>query len=226
MPFRKIFLRLPAPPEVKKLSFQKLEDEQFCKNLDSQKSVYSLLKRLIDIAVSGLALVVFAPLWILLIILIRLDSKGNAIFSHMRVGKNGKLFRLYKFRTMGHGVATHEFAPTSLKDPRITRMGRFLRRTSLDEMPQLWNILKGQMSLVGPRPEMEFIVRKYRGLQGRRLIVKPGLTGLWQVLGRKDLPLHENAEYDYYYILHRSLALDLIILLKTVSVIISGKGAY
>ena len=221
-----MFPHIPAPAEVKKLSFHKLEDENWCKNPGSRMPVYSFVKRLMDIVLSALALVLFAPFWILLILFIRLDSKGPAIFSHMRAGKNGKLFRLYKFRTMSRGVAAHEFAPTTLKDPRITRMGRFMRRTSLDEMPQLWNIMKGEMSLVGPRPEMEFIVKKYRGMQSRRLLVKPGLTGLWQVLGRKDLPLHENAEYDYYYILHRSLWLDLWILLKTVGAVLYGKGAY
>ena len=221
-----MFPHIPAPAEVKKLSFHKLEDENWCKNPDSRMPVYRFMKRLLDMVLSAMALVVFAPFWLLMVLFIHLDSKGSAIFSHMRVGKDGKLFRLYKFRTMHTGAGKHEFAPTSLKDERITRMGRFLRRTSLDEMPQLWNIMRGEMSLVGPRPEMEFIVKKYRGMQGKRLLVKPGLTGLWQVLGRKDLPLHENAEYDYYYILHRSLLFDLWILVKTVAVVINGKGAY
>jgi len=221
-----MFPHIPAPAEVKKLSFHELEDENWCKNPDSRMPVYRFVKRLMDLVVSALALLIFAPFWILLIILVRLDSKGPAIFSHIRVGKNGKLFRLYKFRTMHTGAGKQEFAPTSLKDPRITGMGRILRRTSLDELPQIWNILKGEMSLVGPRPEMEFIVNKYTAMQKNRLLVKPGLTGLWQVLGRKDLPLHENAEYDYYYILHRSFLLDLHILLKTIIVVISGKGAY
>lgn len=221
-----MFPHLPAPAEVKKLSFHKLEDENWCRNPDSRMPVYRFVKRLMDLVVSALALLIFAPFWILLILLVRLDSKGPAIFSHMRVGKKGKLFRLYKFRTMHAGAGKQEFAPTSFKDPRITRMGRFMRRTSLDELPQIWNILKGEMSLVGPRPEMEFIVNKYTAMQKNRLLVTPGLTGLWQVLGRKDLPLHENAEYDYYYILHRSFLLDLHILLKTIIVVISGKGAY
>ena len=188
--------------------------------------VYGFLKRFIDVGFSAAALLIFAPLWILIIILIRLDSKGRAIFFHERVGLNGKTFRLYKFRTMHETVGAQEYAPTAPNDARVTRIGKFLRHGSVDEVPQFWNVLKGDMSLVGPRPEMTFIVEKYNELQKKRLLVKPGLTGLWQIYGRKDLPLHENAEYDYWYILHRSAALDLLILLKTVTVVITGKGAY
>jgi lipopolysaccharide/colanic/teichoic acid biosynthesis glycosyltransferase len=221
-----IWIKIPDRNEIKKISFERLCDESFCKTLGSQKVFYRFAKRLVDSAISLLGLVFFFPLWLLLVILIKTDSKGNAIFSHMRVGKNGKLFRLYKFRTMINGVNAEEFAPTSLEDKRVTRVGRFLRRTSLDEMPQLWNVLMGEMSLVGPRPEMQFIVQKYNDMQKKRLIVKPGLTGLWQVFGRKDLPLHENAEYDYFYILNMGFLLDLRILFKTVMVVINGKGAY
>ena len=191
-----------------------------------QKRFFWRVKRLLDFFGALLAIFVILPLGVLIMILIRLDSKGPAIFSHMRVGKNGQLFRLYKFRTMRSDVRAQEYAPTAKDDPRVTRVGRLLRRTSLDELPQLWNVLKGDMSLVGPRPEMEFIVKKYTDLQKCRLMVAPGLTGLWQVAGRKDLPLHENAEYDYYYILHGSVLLDLQILLRTIIVVLSGKGAY
>jgi lipopolysaccharide/colanic/teichoic acid biosynthesis glycosyltransferase len=117
-------------------------------------------------------------------------------------------------------------APTESDDPRVTRFGRFLRRTSLDELPQLLNVLRGEMSLVGPRPEMPFIVEKYEPWQRRRLDVKPGITGLWQVIGRKNLPLHLNMEYDLYYIKNQSLLLDIEILLKTIPAVFMGRGAF
>ncbi|MGQ9733011.1 MAG: sugar transferase, partial [Candidatus Zipacnadales bacterium] len=120
----------------------------------------------------------------------------------------------------------YEEAPSTEEDARITSVGRWLRRSSLDELPQLWNVLRGEMSLVGPRPEMPFIVEQYEPWQRRRLDVKPGLTGLWQILGRKDLPLRDNIEYDFYYIRNRSLTLDLVILLKTIGVVLRGRGAY
>jgi lipopolysaccharide/colanic/teichoic acid biosynthesis glycosyltransferase len=116
--------------------------------------------------------------------------------------------------------------PITASDPRITRIGRLLRRSSLDESPQFINVLRGEMSIVGPRPAMSYIVDTYSDLQRKRLLVKPGITGLWQVMGRKDLPLYENPEYDYYYILNRSIMLDLFILCKTLHAVIKGKGAY
>jgi lipopolysaccharide/colanic/teichoic acid biosynthesis glycosyltransferase len=221
-----MFIKIPNQQEIKKISFEQLQDFGFCKKLNESKSFYRFAKRIIDVLISVAALVLFSPFWLLLIVLVKIDSKGAAVFGHIRVGKNGKSFRLYKFRTMHEGVSNAEFAPTNLRDKRITRMGKFLRRTSLDEVPQFWNVIKGEMSFIGPRPEMQFLVAKYDPMQKRRLLVKPGITGLWQVAGRKDLPLHENAEYDYFYILHQSFFLDLQILLKTISVVISGKGAY
>jgi lipopolysaccharide/colanic/teichoic acid biosynthesis glycosyltransferase len=117
-------------------------------------------------------------------------------------------------------------APQAGDDPRITPVGRWLRRSSLDELPQLWNVLRGEMSLVGPRPEMPFIVAGYDEWQRRRLTVKPGLTGLWQILGRKDLPMHANLQYDFYYIRNRGVALDLSILLRTIGAVLSRRGAF
>lgn len=188
--------------------------------------LYRLSKRLIDIIGSLILLIIFLPFWILIVILIRLDSKGAAHFVHKRVGKDGKEFNLYKFRTMKGSVGAYEIAPSKASDARITKIGKFLRKTSLDELPQLLNGLKNDMSLVGPRPEMPFIVKKYNKWQRKRLEVKPGLTGLWQILGRKDLPLHENIEYDFYYIQNQSLLLDLVILIKTVWAVITAKGAF
>ncbi len=222
---------IPKITELKKLSFSELQTSDGganlqVKKLGSQSSIYLLFKRIFDIVFSLFVLVFFAPLWLIIIILIRLNSKGSALFCHERVGQNGKLFKLYKFRTMQSGVKDQEFSPTNPNDPRITPIGKFLRRTSLDEVPQFYNVLKSEMSIVGPRPEMQFIVNMYNTKEKARLLVKPGITGLWQIHGRKDLPLHENVEYDLYYILHQSLLMDLIILLKTVNVVIKGKGAY
>jgi len=187
---------------------------------------YRFVKRFLDIVLSIVGLIIALPLWLGIVVLIRLDSKGPAHFVHTRIGKDGKEFNLFKFRTMKKSSKSYETAPIKASDKRITRIGRFLRKTSLDELPQLINIIKGEMSLVGPRPEMPFIVEKYSKWQRKRLEVKPGLTGLWQILGRKDLPLHENIEYDFYYIQNQSLLLDLVILIKTVWAVVKGKGAF
>jgi len=188
--------------------------------------LYKLTKRFIDVFGALAMLIIFFPFWLIIVILIRVDSKGSAHFVHKRVGKDGKEFKLYKFRTMQKAVGAYEVAPSKSNDARITRIGKFLRKTSLDELPQLLNVLKDDMSLVGPRPEMPFIVKKYSKWQRKRLEVKPGLTGLWQILGRKDLPLHENIEYDFYYIQNQSLLLDLVVLIKTVWAVITAKGAF
>ena len=127
---------------------------------------------------------------------------------------------------MFHNVDVFQHSPTHKEDERITTVGKLLRRASLDELPQLLNVLKGDMSLVGPRPEMPFLVAQYDRWQRKRLDVKPGITGLWQVLGRKNLPLEQNLQYDFYYIKNRTVLMDLVILLKTIKVVIIGKGAY
>jgi lipopolysaccharide/colanic/teichoic acid biosynthesis glycosyltransferase len=157
---------------------------------------------------------------------VRATSPGPAFFVQQRVGRDGALFSIFKFRTMRSDAAAYEPGPRSGSDPRITRLGRRLRATSLDELPQLLNVLRGEMSLVGPRPEMPFIAERYDAWQRRRLSVPPGLTGLWQILGRKDLPMHENLHYDFYYIRNRSLVLDAWILLKTVGAVWSRSGAF
>ncbi|MBU2524042.1 exopolysaccharide biosynthesis polyprenyl glycosylphosphotransferase, partial [Patescibacteria group bacterium] len=207
-----------------------LNDLEGIPSLDLKKRkstpIYDFLKRVMDIILSIIGLILFAPFWLLITIIIRFIYKSSAIFTHNRVGKNGKIFKIYKFRTMHKDVKEEERSPANSNDPRVTKLGRFLRKTSIDEIPQLINIIKGEMSWVGPRPEMPFIVEKYTDWQRRRLEVKPGLTGLWQILGRKDLPMHENIEYDFYYIKNRSILLDIIIILKTIGVVLSGKGAY
>lgn len=184
------------------------------------------LKRAFDLIFATLFLLVSLPLWLMIILFIKLESPGKAIFIQERVGLLGKRFKMYKFRTMRRETKVYAHPPKDWDDKRVTKVGRFLRKTSLDELPQMLNVLKGEMSVVGPRPEMPFIVRKYNLWQKRRLLVKPGLTGLWQILGRKNLPLTENLEYDFYYINNQSLILDLVIILKTVPLVLSGKGAY
>lgn len=217
---------IPNIDVLKKQSFEDLLSETFVQNLFNKKKIYFNLKRIIDFCGALWALIVLAPVFIVLFILIHTDSPGPAFFSHKRVGKNGKIFTIHKFRTMKTEAKDQELAPVTSNDTRITKLGRFLRRTSLDEMPQFWNVLKGDMSLIGPRPEMEFIVKNYTPIEKCRLLIKPGITGIWQVRGRKDLPLHANVEYDLYYIINESLTLDLRILLNTITVVISGKGAY
>jgi exopolysaccharide biosynthesis polyprenyl glycosylphosphotransferase len=194
------------------------------------------VKRSFDLAATGLLLLLAWPLMALIAVAIRLDTPGPAIFKQQRVGENGRLFSMYKFRTMcadaeqrgpqlgfdGQGHAIYKWP----NDLRVTRVGRWLRRTSLDELPQFFNVLRGEMSLVGPRPEMLFLVERYDAWQRQRLAVPPGLTGWWQVNGRSDLPLHLNTQFDLYYIRNYSLWLDVKILWKTVWVVLKGQGAY
>ena len=180
-----------------------------------QKAIYDRLKRLTDIAGSLMLTTIGAPVLLLLALLIKLDSPGPALFGQERIGQNGRPFRMLKFRTMYSSVPQYEFSPQSPNDPRITRVGRFLRRTSLDELPQLLNVLQGSMSLVGPRPEMPFIVESYSDKHRQRLCIKPGLTGLWQLSGDRAFLIHENLEYDLYYIQNRNVFMDLAILLHT-----------
>ncbi len=184
-------------------------------------------KRVFDLLVSlagSLVWMAFFHWWIAL--WIKSDSPGPVFFSQERVGRDGRLFQIFKYRTMRTDAEQYAVAPSSAEDPRVTRAGRWLRKTSLDELPQLLNVLRGEMSMVGPRPEMPFIVEQYEAWEKRRLDVKPGITGLWQVIGRKNLPLHLNMQYDFYYIMNQSLLLDVEILIRTVPAVLKGKGAF
>lgn len=176
---------------------------------------YELLKRTLDILVSSFLLVTLSPLILLISLAIRLTSSGPVFFAQQRVGRNGKNFKMYKFRSMHADADPYAICPTEKTDPRVTKIGQLLRRTSFDELPQLLNVLVGNMSLVGPRPEMPFIVEKYNALQRQRLTVKPGVTGLWQLSGDRRLLIHENLEYDLYYIRHRTFFMDVAILFHT-----------
>ncbi len=188
--------------------------------------MHRVVKRAMDITLCTLLIIVFSPFLLAVYLVLLFRREASPLFRQTRAGIDGRPFTLIKFRTMKPEADEYEVAPVEMNDPRITGFGRFLRRTSLDELPQLWNILRGDMSLVGPRPEMPFIVADYKKWQRHRLDVKPGLTGLWQIMGRKDLPLHENIEYDFYYIRNQSIMLDIAIIIRTISSIIKGKGAY
>jgi exopolysaccharide biosynthesis polyprenyl glycosylphosphotransferase len=196
-----------------------------------------VVKRIFDLVIATATLLLLWPVMLIIAIAIKLDSPGPAILKQERVGENGRIFTVYKFRSMvqdadkmlndviqrtDDGAIIHKRPD----DPRITRVGRFIRRTSLDELPQLFNVVKGDMSMVGPRPELPFIVENYESWQHKRFAVQPGITGWWQINGRSDKPMHMHTEDDLYYISHYSPLLDLQILFKTVGVVLRGKGAY
>lgn len=176
---------------------------------------YNFVKRTFDLLFALLIFLPALPVMILVALAIKLDSKGPVFFSQERVGLKGKKFTMYKFRSMRTEAGGSELKPKDGRDPRITRVGHFLRLTSLDELPQILNVLKGDMSFVGPRPEMTFIVDTYDKWQRLRLEVKPGITGLWQLSADRNLPIHENLDYDFYYLQERSLLLDMVIIFKT-----------
>jgi lipopolysaccharide/colanic/teichoic acid biosynthesis glycosyltransferase len=161
-------------------------------------------------------------LLIAITIWIRMDSPGPALFVQTRVGRNGRPFNMFKFRSMRTDSPQYQESPTASSDDRITRAGRFLRRTSLDEIPQLFNVLFGDMSLVGPRPEMPFIVECYTELHRQRLQVVPGITGLWQLSADRHFQIHENLQYDLYYIQNRNFVMDLAILIHTAFFAMNG----
>ena len=181
------------------------------------KPVYSAVKRFMDFALSATMLLLTLPLTLLFVALIKRESPGPVFFTQIRQGANNRSFRMVKFRTMFADMCGDAITPQTGQDPRVTHMGRFLRKTSLDEIPQLWNVLRGDMSIVGPRPEMPFIVEQYNETQMLRLDVKPGITGLWQVSEARNAPIHENVDYDLYYIENQSLFLDLTIASLTVA---------
>lgn len=194
-------------------------------------------KRLMDILIAALVLLFFSPFMLLLAVLIKLEDGGPVFYRPLRVGENGKLFEMLKFRSMvpnadklqaklnrvdGEGKVLHKHA----RDPRVTRVGRWIRRTSVDELPQLINVLRGDMSLVGPRPEQPWLVDRYEPWQRKRFAVPQGITGWWQVNGRSDNPMHLHTEHDIYYIQHYSWWLDVQILWRTIGVVLRGRGAY
>ncbi|HWH25490.1 MAG TPA: sugar transferase, partial [Pseudolysinimonas sp.] len=196
-----------------------------------------VLKRMLDITLSLIALIVLAPIFGVIAVLIRVDSPGPALFSQERVGQGGKSFRIFKFRSMcvdaperlaelralneGNGVLF------KLKnDPRVTRLGRFMRKYSIDELPQIWNVLVGDMSLVGPRPPLPNEVEEYEDHVRRRLYIKPGLTGMWQIGGRSSLSWEDSVALDLYYVENWSVIGDLMIMWRTFKVLVAPVGSY
>jgi lipopolysaccharide/colanic/teichoic acid biosynthesis glycosyltransferase len=186
-----------------------------------------MITRALDITVAGIALVVSSPILLLATIAIRLETRGSPVYRQLRVGRDGEPFEMLKLRTMVSGAEDMGAGlAVNYGDPRITRVGAFLRRWSLDELPNLVNVLRGEMSVVGPRPTIQAQVDQYTPEQRRRLEVKPGITGWAQVNGRASLPWHERIELDVFYVQHRSLALDLRILGKTIVMLARGHGLY
>lgn len=174
-----------------------------------------LLKRVLDVTLALFLILLGFPIFLLIALCIRLDSRGPVLFAQKRVGRNGELFTIFKFRSMHVGSDMYEASPIEPTDPRITRFGRLLRRTGLDETAQLLNVLMGQMSLVGPRPEMPFLVERHIRRHRPRLQVIPGITGLWQLSADRTSPIHENTQYDLFYIRNRTCCMDIAILIHT-----------
>jgi exopolysaccharide biosynthesis polyprenyl glycosylphosphotransferase len=200
-------------------------------------NTYLAIKRLLDIIAALGGLILLSPLMLVTAVAIKLDSPGPVIFSQERNGFRGRVFKMYKFRSMvtdaeqlfTHLESKNEVSGQMFKirnDPRITRVGKIIRKTSIDELPQLFNVLKGEMSLVGPRPPIVREVVKYEAWHSLRLSVKPGLTGLWQISGRNDLGFEEMVRLDMKYIRERSLKYDLKIILKTIPVLLGDSRAF
>ena len=201
------------------------------------KASYAM-KRLMDIVFSALGMMLLSPVFLAIAVAVKASSPGPVFFSQTRVGRYGRNFKFYKFRSMRQDAEAQKVALLAQNesadgvifkmknDPRITKVGRFLRRTSLDELPQLWNVFIGDMSLVGPRPPVPSEVQEYTLEDRKRLDVIPGITCLWQIQGRSEIPFNEQVRLDKEYILAPSVWKDIVILLKTIPAIIGGKGAY
>ncbi|MFJ8265531.1 sugar transferase [Peribacillus asahii] len=199
---------------------------------------YLRMKRLVDIIGSLLGLILLSPIILIVAILIKIESpKGSVFFKQVRVGKGETTFQMYKFRSMVTDaedklkdlLELNEVSGAMFKmkdDPRITRIGKFIRKTSIDELPQLWNVLKGEMSLVGPRPPLPREVEEYSSYDKQRLLVTPGCTGLWQINGRSNLSFNEMVKLDLKYIANRSIWFDIRIIFKTAFALIISKDAY
>ena len=183
--------------------------------------MYKVVKRVMDFLLALLLLVVLSPILVIVAVAIKLDSKGPAFFKQLRSGKNGKEFMMYKFRSMSANNDVHDFK----KENQMTRVGKFIRKTSLDELPQLINIIKGEMSFIGPRPWITDYQKYFTKTQKRRLEVLPGITGLAQASGRNDLSVQEKIKLDVYYVDHMSLLMDIRVIFGTIKAVFSKEGA-
>ena len=204
---------------------------------NKNRRFYHLVKRIIDVVLSLFGLVLISPFVVIIAILIKIDSKGPVFFKHHRIGKNGKPFSMYKFRTMKDGAEAmiNDFTPEQVEewnenfklkdDPRITRIGKFLRKTSLDELPQLINILRGDMSIVGPRPIIEVELEEYGNDKDEFLSIRPGLTGWWASNGRSEISYPERCSYELYYVRNESFWLDVKVMFLSVFSVFLHKGA-
>jgi lipopolysaccharide/colanic/teichoic acid biosynthesis glycosyltransferase len=179
-------------------------------------------KPVLDFFMATVIIIIFSPVMLCIAVLIKVNSKGSILFCQERIGLNNTLFTIYKFRSMYIDAPAYSEKPKSSNDPRITLVGKWLRRTSLDELPQLFNVLRGEMSLIGPRPEMPFLVQQYNDWENQRHLVKPGMTGLWQLSPDRNKSIREGIPYDLEYIKKLSFVNDLKILFRTFRVFFSG----
>ena len=221
-----------------------VKEEKNIKNIDSSlkkkkmnKIVYNVVKRVLDIVFSLLGMVILSPFFLLISIIIKLNSKGPVFFVHSRIGEKGKPIGIYKFRTMVENAEEliKNFTPEQKEefercyklenDPRVTKIGNFLRKTSLDELPQILNILKGELSIIGPRPIIQAELDKYGENKEKFLSVRPGLTGYWAANGRSDTTYEERMEMELYYVDNMSFMLDIKIFFKTILAVIKKEGA-
>ena len=224
-----------------------MEQKHFLPVTQAHSDLYLLSKRLMDVVVAAILLALLSPVMLIVWLCVRLDSPGPVLFRQTRVGKNGEHFTFYKFRSMRHnadpeihkryvealiksqapaeGSTPNQTMYKLVNDPRITRIGHFLRKTSLDELPQLFNVLRGDMSLVGPRPSIPYEVQAYQEWHRKRLAALPGITGWWQVNGRSLIPFDEMVQMDIDYISQQSILFDLQILFLTIPVVLFGRGA-
>lgn len=206
-------------------------------NIKEKNKMYKFIKRIIDIILSTIGSIALLPVFLIIAIAIKIDSKGPVFFMHKRIGKNGKLFKMYKFRTM-HEKAEEmikDFTEEQMKewkenykltnDPRITKVGKFLRKTSLDELPQIVNIIRGELSIIGPRPVISEELEKYGENKEKFLSVKPGLTGYWAANGRSDTSYEDRMKMELYYVENISFKLDIKIFFKTIIAVIKKEGA-
>lgn len=216
-----------------------MESAQLRFQNESEKgfSLYEFIKRVIDILGSFTGLLLFSPLFIIIALIVKFTSKGPVFFSQKRVGRNGKAFDMYKFRSMVVNAeelkeklaAQNEMSGPMFKmkdDPRVTKVGKFIRKTSIDELPQLWNVLKGDMSLVGPRPSLPKEVAQFEGWMYKRLEVKPGLTCYWQVSGRNNIDFEDWMKLDVKYVEERNFWIDIMLIFRTVGVLFGDKNAH